>query len=412
MNADRIRVDPSQSVQSVYCFRFLPLLGLLFLLIFPIHSAHAQENDSLRFERLISGYGRSDFPTSARALLRHYVERDQADQGVLLLDFMQRRKGTAGWLSPEEELLAHLLFSDVSRLLDTAWIRPRLARRALRPGSHGIIADDLYERLLGRLRRDPEEMLRRIERGAGENAERGFLHLLVNNLSVRGVRSVDDVNGMVEQFLKDHPESSYAPLARGYLFLRTDQELIGGGLFAGYASGGVVFAGSDIPGSVFGPSFSGELYVDRFVLSGSLFAGVLSLSDSFEVGRVFWRSGDAALTGGSLDAGYEFRFGNLMLTPFVGGTLYELREPNEEGNKSGKGMSTGGEPGFQTGVMLGWRIPFDVPPHIDLRLRLSLVQPGLSDFSSALDGSIFLATLSFGLIQRPYNTLPAAGYGD
>lgn len=377
-------------------------------------SAQARESraDSVELEQLIADYGRGDFLTNARAILLQSVERYQSDLGRALLNFMANRKGTVGWLSPEEELLTYVLLSEGEKLSDVEWITPRLQRRAARPGSHGVINDNLYTKLLERVRRDPTNVLRKVQDGLEEVVEQRFVEVVVNNLSVKGVRKTEDVNSLVDQFVEEYPESSYARIAQSYLYLRTDQELIGAGFFAGYASGGMILSEAEVAGKAFGPSFSGELYVDRFVLSGTLFAGILSVNDSFAVADRFWSSGDASLTGASLDAGYELRFGNLMLTPFIGGTLYELREPREGNLESLEGLSTGGALGFQSGVMVGWRIPFDQPPHIDLRLRLSLIQPGLSSFHSAFSGSIFLTTLSFGLIQRPYTTLPATSNGS
>ncbi|MGE3800690.1 MAG: autotransporter outer membrane beta-barrel domain-containing protein [Candidatus Kapaibacterium sp.] len=360
---------------------------------------------------MIADYGRGDFLTNARAILLQSVERYQSDLGRELLNFMANRKGTSGWLSPEEELLTYVLLSEGQKLSDIEWVAPRLQRRAARPGPHGIINDNLYTKLLERLRRELTNVLRKVEDGLEEEVERRFVEVVVNNLSVKGVRKTEDVNSLVDQFVEEYPESPYVRTAQSYLYLRTDQELLGAGLFAGYASGGMILSEAEVAGKAFGPSFSGELYVDRFVLSGTLFAGILSVSDSFAVADRFWSSGDASLTGASLDAGYELRFGNLMLTPFLGGTLYELREPREGSLESLEGLSTGSRLGFQSGVMVGWRIPFDQPPHIDLRLRLSMIQPGLSSFHPAFDGSIFLATLSFGLIQRPYTTLPATSNG-
>ena len=366
--------------------------------------------DSLAMEELVATSGRQDFISNARSLLRRRIERYERGEGRALLDFMVRRSGATGWLAPEEELLAHLLLTDTARLLDPLWLEPPLQQRLFRSGPHGTISDDLYIRLLERLRRGREDILHRLASKKSEMEER-FLELLVNGLATKGVRKTGEYNGMVKEFIRTYPSSPFAPLARRYLYLETEQATVGAGLFAGYASGGMLSSGEGGAGRLSGASFSGELYVSHALLSGTLFAGTLDLSDSFAVASDTWSNGSASLTGFSLDAGYEFRFGNLMLTPFIGGTLYELREPREVDPESRKALSTGGMFGYEGGVIIGQRIPFDIPPHIDLRLRLSLVAPRLGDFNEALRGTAFLATHSFGHVQRPYTTLPAAANG-
>ena len=379
--------------------------SLVFLLSVPF--AFSQDtginHDSLRLERLVMERSHSDFSTSARALLLRRVKGYQFDQGVELLTFMERRKGTKGWITPDEEVLAQLLLMNTTFLLDTNRIAELLKARLSHYGGHGIIKDNLYNDLSQNLRGDPDEILRRVERGGKNEEERRFLEILVNGLAVRGVRKTENVNQRVAQFVQEYPNSPYGRIAEDYLQLNTVQATIGGGLFAGYTFGGAV---TGLSGTAFGPFFSGELYIDHVLLSVSLFAGVLTISDSFSVADRFWRSGDASLTGGSLDIGYEGRSNNVVLTPFVGLTLYELQEGQGVSLESDDLFTTGSSFGFQAGVMAGLRVPFDVPPHIDLKLRFALIQPGFTSYSEQLESPLFLTTLSFGLIQRPYTTRP------
>ena len=167
-------------------------------------SAQARESraDSVELEQLIADYGRGDFLTNARAILLQSVERYQSDLGRALLNFMANRKGTVGWLSPEEELLTYVLLSEGEKLSDVEWITPRLQRRAARPGSHGVINDNLYTKLLERVRRDPTNVLRKVQDGLEEVVEQRFVEVVVNNLSVKGVRKTEDVNSLVDQLVE------------------------------------------------------------------------------------------------------------------------------------------------------------------------------------------------------------------
>ena len=129
-----------------FSFRFFSISLLLCALSQALLSQDREVNsDSLRLENLVMKSSGSDFNTSARALLLRTVRGYQNELGEELFRFMERRRGTKGWVTPDEEVLARLLLTNTAFLLDTNQIERVLGERLRYYGPHRIIQDDLYK---------------------------------------------------------------------------------------------------------------------------------------------------------------------------------------------------------------------------------------------------------------------------
>lgn len=371
--------------------------------------------DSLQVERLIELYGPGDLISNARrALAARLRDADYRAVSSLLL-FMPKREGGNGWLSPEEEVLVRTLTVDLSFLRNQDSLTSLLAARVQRSGGNGAYNDpigngisgkNLLETLREWLRGSTDALGETVAAKGANEVENAFFFLLINAQQVSGVRKVAEANQRVDQFVAAYSSSPYVSIADRYLRLSRVSTPFGAGFFLGYTYGGMVGSGSGIPGRSDGPTIGGELYFHNWTATGELLLGRLALSDSFTVRGRTWQPGSAVLVGGTLGVGYEFRTGDGLITPFIGGAFFDLQEDVAEEDQQSE-QSTGMQTGITLGAITTYRIPFDHGPHLDLRLRVSAIFPGFGDYHSALKGNLLLVGASFGFVGRPYRVEPA-----
>lgn len=383
---------------------FYTTVGVLVCLVgVAVGQTHGSDQDSLRFEEEITAYGPGDFRTSARRALLGFLRGKTAAETSALLDFVGHRAGGERWLAPEEELVVRTLIADLSFLQDTAGLSVLLARSLSTPGSSPEFDDTFLSACLQFLRSDPGLPLRRLG-GVGQQAvERRFLQLLINSRLVSGIRTVHQMNDQIDRFLEDTSSAPYARIADLYLRSHLEESSYGAGFFLGYGMGGATGSGSSIPGRVNGFAMRGAFYLHRVTLEAGLLAARMSLNDTFSVGGDRWDDGAAGLLGGILDAGYELQTGGALITPFLGASLFRLRQ--DSAGLSGQPITTGLRLGAALGMNLAYRVKFDTGPHLDLGLRFTTIFPGFTGYEERLDGAILLVSASFGFVGRPYTVV-------
>ena len=387
---------------------FVGLCTLLCLMPQSVQAQHfAWPEDSIRYEELVQSHGPGDFRTSARRSLLSSIRQNQPQRASGILLFMARRKNVDRWLTSQEYLLAETLIADTTFLRDTGRVVQLLKESFQHTGGEGGFDDNLLLNMRRILRDKPERTIRRLLQFGATQAELQFFQLIQNAQLVSGVRTVKEMNELVDRFREDFPESDYAMLAARYLRFDLARASFGSGFFLGYAFGGVVGSSSGIPGKSDGLSVRAALFKDRFTLSASLFAARLFVQDTLSAGTDRWGQGLAGMLGGMLDIGYEIQGGDAMITPFVGGTMYRLRQDGSSPND--RGVSTGLRLGIGFGTDLAYRLKFDTGPHLDLGLRLTAIIPGFSGYSTRLDGTLVLLGVSFGFVGRPYTVVSRTG---
>ena len=363
--------------------------------------------DSLQLEQLVEAYGPGDFRSNARRAVLSLLRDNHVESASELVEFVEYRKGGEGWLVPAEELLVQTLIADIAFLRDTVLFVSLLARYVQEPEGSAIFEDRLLPKLRQILQNNPDVPLRRIQASKAGLSELHFFQLLQNAQLVSGVRTVKDINSQIDRFLEDYPSSKYGLIANTYLRSHLAMASFGAGFFLGYTLGGMAGSESGVPGRVDGFTVRGALYQDHLTFSAELLIARLSLRDSFSVGNNLWKAGSAGLLGMMLDIGYEFPLGGALFTPFIGGTVYRLRQDSAE--SSSKARSTGLHVGPAFGCNLAYRVKFDTGPHLDFGLHLTAIFPGLSNYSSDLDGALILVGMSFGFVGRPYQVLRGTG---
>lgn len=319
---------------------------------------------------------------------------------------MRVRIGTGGWLSPEEELFVRTLVADLQFLRDEGELTALLRSRVERPGPNPAYRDNLVREFRSMLRSAAGMLRDTLKQRGAADIERQFFHLLINAQQVTSVRRVDDVNSAVDDFVSTFLGSRQAEIADSYLRLQRSVSRTGAGFFLGYAYGGMIGSPEGFAGRSDGPTIGGELYINRWTVTGELTIGRLGIRDSFAIGNKTWDVGDAVLAGGLLGAGYELRSGDALFTPFAGGTFFDLQEDNA-GERRGEELTTGLQFGVAVGTLVTYRIPFDQGPHLDLRLRVSATFPGFARYASELEGALVHIGASFGFVGRPYYVEPA-----
>jgi hypothetical protein len=147
-------------------------------------------------------------------------------------------------------------------------------------------------------------------------------------------------------------------------------------------------------------ALAGEAYLDALTVVLQLEFGVAHAPQPFTAAGASWPSGDLPMLSGSVVGGYEFRSGRWAVTPLAGLAMHSFRTEPIDG---GEPLRTGFRGGFDVGAMLGYRVPFDVGTHVDLRLRGGASFLGTSGYDERLGGVLLYLQAGFALVYRPYS---------
>lgn len=378
------------------------LLTAAFFVVALPGTLHAQwGDDSLSMEKLIAAENPSlPFVASARYRLIRQLRSSDLGGVRSMLSFMSRR--APSWLTPAEQLIAETLLSDTSLLRNIPRLEGLLAGAAMQPAQSSIYEDGLYQRERDLLRDRAEGVQDRLIEHEPAPAERLFFNLLVNHLYARGYRAQERINARVRDFAAQFPGSPLGSIAERYISKEYGEVPVGVAFTAGYGMG--VFSGeiSRRYNYFHGPMIGGEAYIYDITVAAWLNFGVAKAPLPFMAGGREWGAGSSPLINGAFDVGYELRFGRLSVTPVAGLALQSLRGADTTGADIESLPRTRDRLGFDAGVIVGYRMPFDVGPHIDFRIKLGRTQSALSDFDSGLAGALWYAQLAFALVQRPY----------
>ncbi|MEO5930739.1 MAG: hypothetical protein ABIR47_12455 [Candidatus Kapaibacterium sp.] len=361
--------------------------------------------DSLRIESRIA-LERSDlsFAASARfMLLRELGERDI--RGVRdLLAFMGRRRSPDGssWLSPAERLIAETIAADTLLVRNFSRLESLLSTAAIGPRQSMLFNDKLYARQQEVLKRDADVVASRFDQFGPSAVERVFYNLLINNQFSRGYRAQEELNNRIDTFQRHHPAEPLAQLAGEY-FRKIYWEVdYGAGFMAGYTVGTFDKRLGERLNLFHGPVLSGELYFHRITMAGTAMFGTARAPSSFVAGGEEWNHGDLPCVTMSLDFGYEIRTGRFAITPMAGIAGLSVMSADSGAAGSLPLGDTHTRIGYDVAAIVGYRIPSDVGPHIDLRFVVGRRWTGLGDYDPSFAGSLWYLHLAFALIQRPY----------
>lgn len=325
---------------------------------------------------------------------------------------MDRRSGTdPGWLTASERLYTLALAADLGSMRDTSAVESLLGRAFAEGEERERGGDDLLRRERAMLRSSSERLFDRFDAQDPSGEERRFFNLLVNHLNISGYRAQARLNDRVEEFAADYPASGYTVAARAYFSKGYFESDFGAAFSAGYGGGAFVGDISDRFGKFNGPVLAGEVYAYRATLAVTLQICVASTPREFTVSSDRWPAGDARFIDLTFDGGYEFRFERLAVTPLVGISLQSLRGAGDAVAEQDL-PTTQNRYGYDIGAMIGYRIPFDLGPHIDLRARLGLSHAALGDYSPDFSGSAYYVQLGFALVQRPYRGRASGVLGE
>lgn len=379
----------------------LPALGLA--LIPGIVAAQSVDTSSIAHYIPAAGSVAGAMLRARGVLVDRLRSGDLDGIGALLL-YMASHPEWSGWISPRELLLARVAIGDAHLPRDPAL--PDLLDQAahLREKPDARRGDEVLPTAIARVRNGGEEIAARLDRAGMSQEDRRFFLLLMNHLITNGYRARADLNRLVDRFAADYPASTLLPMARTYLRQEYREEDFGLGFSAGYLLGRFIGELSDRFAFLHGPFLSGELYIDRVTLSGTLAFGVARISEGFQAGDDRWVSGGAPAVLGSLLGGYEFRFGLLAVTPMAGLAMQSFRAPTDP-QSAAPPPGTGNQLGGEIGALLGYRIPFDIGTHIDLRARVGLSTASLSSYDAGFGGAFYYASIGFALVHRPYRSI-------
>jgi hypothetical protein len=391
-----------------HLLRFLRVCWLsMFFALFSstVHSQIQPDADSLDIEqRIQTAFPDRPFVESARAILYNYLGTGAALRARTLVRFMDRRQDlatTTSWIGPSERLLTSLLVTDTALVHDRNRLADMLAG-TVDPDRRSIFKDQLLDKLRSLMQRSIDRVVAGYDTFEPQPQERRFLELLINHLIVLGYRGRSELNAKVVRYEADYPGTWRAELARIYIVRPYNESEFGAAFSAGYSAG--IFdgeLGEHFP-SLHGPVLGGEVYIYGATLSGLLAFGVAAADREFSAAGESWLAGSSNWTNLSLAAGYELRFERLGITPLAGLALQSARGAGDETGDAGSLPRTGYRNGLDLGIILGWRIPFDVGPSIDLRFRIDRISTALADYDPKFTGALYIVQLGFALVQRPY----------
>jgi hypothetical protein len=360
--------------------------------------------DSLRYEKLIAGsYPDRSFASNARLMLSGKLKAEDAVGAHRLIEFMDHRLSFDGqWLTASERLLAETILADTILVADSDHIATLLAGSQRLKGDP-TIDDQLLQREHELLRGDAERITSRFDEHGRSQQERRFFNLLLNHLLVKGYRARAALNELVERFALEYASSWRAEVARSYFIRPYDEADFGAAFSVAYAAGRFDGSLGRLFDAFYGPVLGGEFYLYGGTIAGSLTIGVATAPASFRAGNDIWSAGKSSFLNGSLGAGYELRLGRLAITPTIGLALQSARGPGEESEPDTL-PRTGNRLGLDAAILIGYRIPFDIGPSIDLRIRLGRTSTTIGDYDPQFNGGLYSVQIGLALVQRPYRS--------
>ncbi len=374
------------------------------LLLISCHMATAQPlspRDSAAMEQAIGNANPGlSLALATRARLAADLKRGDAARAGAVLAFAHQR--LPDLLTAAEQLLARLLMLDTAMLASMPELERLLSAVQAGPARHPLHDDRLYAVERAQLH-ERAERLGDALRDAGAGLEIRYIHnLLANHLTVGGLRGREELNARVAEFRRLFPASPFVPLAERYIVQPYAEVPFGAAVMMGYGVGWFTGNAGDRFGTLHGPTIGGEVYVNRITASAWFTFGVAQVAVPFTAAARRWEAGDAVITSGAIDVGYEFRFGRFAVTPLAGLALQNLSGADTTGADPGATPTTRDRLGLDVSVLAGLRVPFDVGPHLDLRLRVGHAVAALGGYDTILSGSLWYVQLGFALVQRPY----------
>lgn len=365
---------------------------------------HAQEtgvraDSAATAQAITTAFPGLPFMASARRLLLRdlrSLNRAEARSVLLLVD-----RTDASALTGCERLIAETMLGEPALLRDTARLEMMLAEAVPAAGNHPGFNDGMYPALRELLRSQAVAIAAAFDERGPSEAERMFFNLLINHLFVNGLRGREELNTRTDQFAAQYPASPLVPLAERHIHLDYGEVPFGAAFSAGYGVGSFSGELGDRFAYAHGPMLAGELYIREVTVAASFIFGIAHASSPFTAHSVAWPQGNAELTNVAIDLGYEFRSGRLAVTPFAGLGVQNISISSNDGTMA-DAPHTGDAIGYDIGVMLGARIPFDVGPHLDFRARLGCTHTALASYDPSFAGTLWYVTIGFALVQRPY----------
>ncbi|MBS1912702.1 MAG: hypothetical protein JST22_12010 [Bacteroidetes bacterium] len=348
---------------------------------------------------IVTAYPGLPFLVAARRLLARDLERGDRVEARNVLSTIDRTDASA--LTASERLLAETMLADPALLRDTARLSALLEQAVPAFGEHPDYRDRLYPALREALRTRADAVAAVLDDRAPSDAERAFFNLLINHLFVSGLRGREELNRRVENFAGQYPASPLVPLARRYIHRDYGEVPFGAAFSAGYGVGRFSGDLGDRFAYAHGLLLAGELYIREVTVAASFLFGVAHATNPFTARGSAWPQGNAELTSIALDLGYEFRNGRLAVTPFAGLGVQNVSRAVTD-DTAPEPPHTGDAIGYDIGLMIGCRVPFDAGPHLDFRVRVGCTHTGLSSYDPSFSGSFWYITLGFALVQRPY----------
>lgn len=358
-------------------------------------------------ERRIADYRRElPFVESARAFVVDAARRGDSATVRAAMRLVDERRvdEREPWLSPYERLAIAVILPAADIVEDSIALGRLLAADQAAPDARPFL-DEHAETLRDFVRENAQRIAARYDDLDPTEESRRFFNLLLNHLHLRGLRGRSELASRAESFALAYPASWRTTLLRRHVIGEYREDRFGLAFGAGYRSANVLGDAAAKLDYAHGASIAGEAYYDELTVVLELLVGIVNAPAPFDAGGESWPSGDLPMIAGSAVAGYELRLARWSLTPLAGLAMHSFR--SERGDAGEEPLRTGFRAGFDLGAMIGYRVPFDVGTHIDLRLRPGVSFMSMSGYDDRLSGTLLYLQAGFALVYRPYR--PRAG---
>lgn len=357
---------------------------------------------ALRIADEING---SSLAARARLALLKAIRSGEFDRAAEVLDFMDLYAvslGASDWITPAERLLSETLQGDPRLVVRASRLKDLLYGWRSSPHQHPGYHDDLHARLRDLLRVSVDAAFQLLDRWRLDPEDRFFFLILVNHLTIQGIRGREQLNNMIDSFAVEYPESPLAGIARDAIRFTYRERPIGAAIHVGYEVGLFDGALGKRFRRYYGPVIAGEFFAWEATIGARLSIGLADGRESFRAGGEAWPLGEASLLALSLDAGYEIRLGRLAFTPMAGVALQHLQSADSVEVATESRPSSGTRIGYDLAVQTTYRIAFDRGPHVDLRIRLGRSDSDLEAYDAILAGGLWYVGLGIAIVHRPY----------